>query len=79
MAGYRGMVYRADTKTVATPKCMGLPIITSITKTYDADLTDVKTIVFGTDRNYCIDIGVNARYQLFVKRVSPSQNVIDDT
>lgn len=76
---YRGKIYRADTENTAVPKCMGLPIITSITKTYDADLADVKTIVFGTDRNYCIDLGVNARYQIFIRRVNPPQDTIDDT
>lgn len=74
---YRGKIYRADNDDTVTPICIGLPIITSITKTYDSDLTEVKTIVFGTDYNYCADLGVKARYQITVERVNPFP--IDDT
>ena len=48
-----------------------------MTKTYDVDLSEIKTIVFGTDRNYCADLGTSARYQVFVKRVNPAE--IDDS
>lgn len=72
MAQYRGKIYRADRKDTATPVCMGLPIITSVTKTYDSDLTEIKTIVFGTDYNYCADLGVSTRYQITFERVNPT-------
>lgn len=77
MVQYRGKIYRADNGNTVTPLCMGLPIITSVTKTYDSDLTEIKTIVFGTDYNYCADLGVSARYQITFERVNP--DVVDDS
>jgi hypothetical protein len=68
---YNAFIYRIHTP-LGTPLCMGLPIITSVTKTYDVDLKDALTIVFGTDRNYLADLGTSTRYQVFMERVNPA-------
>ena len=62
-----------------TPRSIrfGLPTVTSVMETVKADLTPITTIMFGTENNYAIDLGVSKTLQATFVRVNP--NEVDDS
>ena len=53
-----------------------MPIINGINHSYSASLTEIPTVIYGSDNTFVTDLGVTERISVSVSRVNPE--VIDD-